>query len=98
MVIGSWIPPEILGIASLIPFAIGVTIVVAGVLVSARHGLHSGTAFSQFLGLGLDFLLAAGLVRLAATSSWAMIGITASIIVTRRIVLIGLGYGARAEG
>jgi uncharacterized membrane protein len=93
----SWLSPEVLGIASLIPYAIGVLIIVLGVLAAPRHRLHTARAFSTFLGLGLDFLLAAGLIRLAQQNTFVMLGIAASIIVVRRIVLIGLSYGARAE-
>jgi uncharacterized membrane protein len=94
----SWLSPEVLGLASVIPFAIGALIIVVGVLGAPRYGLHTARAFSTFLGLGLEFLLAAGLIRLAQQNTFEMLGVAAAIIVARRIVLIGLGYGARAEG
>ncbi len=94
----SWLSPQVLGIASVIPFAIGATIIVVGVLSAPRRGLHIARALSTFLGLGLEFLLAAGLIRLASQNTFAMLGIAAAIIGARRIVIIGLGYGARAEG
>jgi uncharacterized membrane protein len=97
-VTGSWLPPEVLGVASVIPLAIGALIIVVGVLSAARSGLHTARAFSTFLGLGLEFLLAAGLIRLAQQNTFEMLGIAAAIIVARRIVVIGLGHGARAEG
>jgi uncharacterized membrane protein len=93
----SWLSPEVLGIASLIPYAIGALIIVLGILAAPRHRLHTARAFSTFLGLGLDFLLAAGLIRLAQQNTFVMLGIAAAIIVVRRIVLVGLGYGARVE-
>jgi uncharacterized membrane protein len=94
----SWLSPDVLGIASVIPFAIGAVIIVVGVLSAPRRGLHTATAFSTFLGLGLEFLLAAGLIRLASQNTFQMLGVAAAIIAARRIVIIGLGYGARAEG
>ena len=94
----SWFPSQVLGIASLIPYAIGALIIVFGILAAPRHRLHTARAFSTFLGLGLDFLLAAGLIRLAQQNTFVMLGIAAAIIVVRRVVLLGLGYGARAEG
>jgi uncharacterized membrane protein len=93
----SWLSPEVLGIASLIPYAIGALIIVLGILAAPRRRLHTARAFSTFLGLGLDFLLAAGLIRLAQQNTFVMLGIAAAIIVVRRIVLVGLGYGARVE-
>jgi uncharacterized membrane protein len=94
----SWLPPNVLGIAAVLPFAIGATIIVIGVLSAPRRGLHIAIAFSTFLGLGLEFLLAAGLIRLAQQNTFEALGVAAAIIATRRIVLIGLRYGARAEG
>lgn len=94
----SWLSPDVLGIASVIPLAIGAVIIVVGVLSAPRRGLHTARAFSTFLGLGLEFLLAAGLIRLASQNTFQMLGIAAAIIAARRIVIIGLGYGARAEG
>jgi len=89
---------EVLGIASVIPFAIGAAIIVVGVLAAPRQGLHTARAFSTFFGLGLEFLLAGGLIRLAQQDSFEMLGIAAAIIAARRVVIIGLSYGARAEG
>jgi hypothetical protein len=94
----TWLPQEVLGIAALIPFVIGVAIIVVGVLTAPRYCLHTGRAFGTFLGFGLEFLLAAGLIRLASTTTFAMIGITASIIAARRMVLLGLGFATRVTG
>jgi hypothetical protein len=79
-----------------VPFAIGLAIIVFGVFSSARLGLRAARGFSTFLGLGLEFLLAAGLLRLSTTNTFAMLGTTAAIIATRRVVLLGLTYGVRA--
>jgi L-asparagine transporter-like permease len=95
-VIGSWLPPEALGIAAVIPLVIGAVIIVIGVLLAPRYGLHTARAFAHFLSLGLEFLLAAGLIRLLGYYTFEMIGIAAAIILARRIVLLGLGYGVRA--
>jgi hypothetical protein len=92
----AWPPPEAFGVASALPLAIGAAIIVIGVLGATRYGRHTARAFSAFLPLGLDFLLAAGLIRLAQQRTFAMLGIAAAIIAVRRIVLIGLSYGARA--
>jgi hypothetical protein len=80
----------IIGFASLIIFVACFT--------SFRAGRHAGTLFATQLGIGLEFLLAAGLVRLTAVDTFAMLGITASIIAVRRAIVLGLGYAARAAG
>jgi hypothetical protein len=65
---------------------------------SFRAGRHTGTLFATQLGIGLEFLLAAGLIRLTAVDTFAMLGITAAIIAVRRAIVMGLGYAARAAG
>lgn len=72
-------------------------ITAVAILTAPRLGLHMARAFSTFLGLGLEFLLAAGLIRLAQQNTFEMLGVAAAIIAVRRVVIIGLGYGARAE-
>jgi hypothetical protein len=73
-------------------------IIFAACFTSFRAGRHTGTLFATQLGIGLEFLLAAGLIRLAAVDTFAMLGITAAIIAVRRAIVLGLGYAARAAG
>lgn len=93
-----WLPQEVFGIASVIPFTIGLGIIVVGVAAAPRYGLHTARAFGNFLGFGLEFLLAATIIRLAGDLTFEMLGIAASVIVARRVVLLGLHYGQRVTG
>jgi Protein of unknown function (DUF1622) len=73
-------------------------VIVVATLTSFRAGRHTGKLFATQIGIGLEFLLAAGLIRLASIDTFAMIGITAAIIAVRRAIVLGLGYAARAAG
>jgi hypothetical protein len=73
-------------------------IIAAASVTSFRAGRHTGRLFATHLGIGLEFLLAAGVIRLAGLDTFAMIGIAAAIIAVRRVIVLGLGYAARAAG
>jgi uncharacterized membrane protein len=73
-------------------------IIFTGSLLSLRSGRHTGRQFATYIGIGLEFFLAAGLIRLASVDTFAMLGIVAAIIAVRRTVVLGLGYAARATG
>ncbi len=81
-----------------IPFAIAAGIIVFGAISSLRAGSRTGVVFASYLGLGLEFFLAAGLIRLASADTFAMLGITATIIAARGLVVLGVRFGARAWG
>ena len=48
------------------------------------------------LGVFLDLLLAAGLLRLAAEQTWTSLGTAAAIVLLRRLIGAGLRAGGRA--
>jgi uncharacterized membrane protein len=73
-------------------------IVFTGSMASLRAGRHAGRVLTTYLGMGLEFLLAAGLIRLASVDTFEMLGLAAGIIVVRRTIVLGLGYAARAAG
>ena len=52
--------------------------------------------FANHITLGLEFLLAAGLIRLTSANSLEMLGLIGAIIVTRRIIVLGIRWGTRA--
>lgn len=80
----------IVGFAALVIFA--------GSLTALRQGRHTGRMLATYLGVGLEFLLAAGLIRLASIDTYAMLGTAAAIIAVRRTIVMGLGYAAKATG
>jgi Protein of unknown function (DUF1622) len=76
--------------------AFAALIIFAGSLASVRGGSHAGRILATYLGVGLEFLLAAGLIRLASADTFPMLGLAAAIIVVRRTIVLGLGYATRA--
>lgn len=70
---------------------VAVAIVLAGVLAGAgtavRAGLRAG------IPVLLDFLLAAGLLRLSSAAAWDDIAVIAAIVAVRHLVTLGLKAG-----
>jgi uncharacterized membrane protein len=90
------LPVDITYTLAAVPFAIGAAIIVVGAVLALFSGRHAGLAFANHLTLGLEFLLAAGLLRLASADQLEMLGLVAAVIVTRRIIVVGLRYSTRA--
>lgn len=73
-------------------------VIFAGAITALRAGRHTGTLLATYLGIGLEFLLAAGLIRLASVETFAMLALTGAIIAVRRTIVFGLRQAARAAG
>lgn len=71
-------------------------VVVVGIALSAAV-LASTREPQAALPVLLDFMLAAGLLRLSATATWEAIASAAGIVVIRKIVVAGIGAGRRAR-
>ncbi len=71
-------------------------VVVVGIALSAAV-LASTRDLQAALPVLLDFMLAAGLLRLSATATWQAIASAAGIVVIRKIVVAGIGAGRRAR-
>ena len=62
----------------------GLAVAVGAVGFAATHDVRSSVA------LLLDLLLAAGLLRLSADSSWSVLGAAAAIVAIRKLVIVYL--------
>ena len=78
--------------------AFGALVIFAGAIGSLRAGRHTGTLLATYLGIGLEFLLAAGLIRLASAESFMTLALAVAIIAVRRTIALGLHQAARAAG
>ena len=78
-------------ISALVPL-----LVVAG-LVLAGFALLTTRRLATALPILLDFLLAAGLVRLGATASWQAIASAAAIVLIRKLASLGIAAARRAR-
>jgi uncharacterized membrane protein len=90
------LPSELTSTGAAVPLAIGAAIIILGALFSPFEGRRVASVLADHITLGLEFLLAAGLIRLASVQSFEMLGVVAAIIVTRRVIVIGLRLGVRA--
>jgi len=79
-----------------IPVAGAVLVLTAGLLRAVAAGRGAPAQITASVGLGLEFLLAAGLLRLSAVDDLEALGAVASIIVLRKVITAGLRFGARA--
>ena len=88
------------GLAS-IPFAIGVVVIMAGVLRSALAAEHRVSRMmihlSSYVAVGLEFFLAAGLIRLSSVQTVRGFVIVAAIIALRRVITYGLRLAERSQ-
>ena len=90
------LPPEVTDAIATLPFAIAVLVIVVGLLRVVPSGRAAPAEFAAALTLGLEFFLAAGLIRLGAADSFAMLGLVALIVAVRKV--IGAGVGASVRG
>lgn len=92
------LPTDVTAPATALPFAIAAIIIVIGVLTSLRYGFHGAPLLTVRLSLGVEFFLAAGVIRLTSANTFEMLGLAAAIILARRVIRLGLRFGARATG
>lgn len=80
-------------------FAFAVVVVAVGVVRSVGPVRGPRPAeLAASLSVGLEFFLAAGLLRLSALNDFTSIGVVAGIVVLRRIIGAGIRFGLRALG
>lgn len=97
MVIASaHLSPELTGPIATGIVGFGSMVIAFGSLTSLLSGENTGKALATYIGIGLEFFLAAGLIRLASVSTFKMLAVAATILIVRRIIVLGLGYAIRA--
>lgn len=83
------------GVASMATAA-GAVILLSGLVRAALAPRDAARTFARSVVLALEFLLAAGLLRLGATTTFTGLATVVGVIVTRRLVATGLGRLSRA--
>jgi uncharacterized membrane protein len=84
------LPAELTEAVATVPFAIAVLVIVVGLLRVVPSGRAGPAELAAALTLGLDFFLAAGLIRLSAADSFAALGRVAAIVVVRKVIGVGV--------
>lgn len=77
------------GLAS-VATAAGAVVLLAGLLRAALAPRDAAGVFARAVVLALEFLLAAGLLRLGETMTFTGLATVAAVIATRRVVTLGL--------
>lgn len=77
--------------------AAGAVVLLAGLLQAALAPRDAAATFARAVILALEFLLAAGLLRLGATMTFTGLATVLGVIATRKLVGTGLGRLSRAS-
>lgn len=91
-------PADLLDALAVVPFAVAGVVVAVGVARLPAAGRAAPAEFAAALGLALEFLLAAGLLRLDALPNFERIAAVGAIVVVREVIGVGLRLGLRAVG
>ena len=92
----SHLPSSLATPVAMVPLAAAAAVIAVGLVKSVARPRTAAGEFAAAFALGLELLLAAGLVRLAAGPTLKMLGLVALIIAVRRVAGSGLRSAARA--
>jgi uncharacterized membrane protein len=87
---------EILRVAASCCTAAALVVVVAGVVRAGRAPRRRAAELAASIALGVEFLLAAGLLRLSALGTFTAIATAAVVVAVRKVVGFGLAVAVRA--
>ena len=78
-----------------VPFALAIVVIAVGLLRAPAQGRRAPAELAAALALGLEFLLAAGLLRLSAIGDFTGLGIVAATVLARKVIGTGIAAGLR---
>jgi uncharacterized membrane protein len=84
--------------AAAVPFAIAVTVAAVGLLRAPAAGRAAPAELAAALALALEFLLAAGLLRLSGRDDYEALAVVASIVLLRKLISTGIRFALQALG
>ena len=79
-----------------VPLVMAVIVFAVGLVRLPLAGRAAPAQFAASLALCLEFLLAAGLLRLSALDTYRALAVTAIVVGLRRLISFGVRAGARA--
>jgi len=79
-----------------IPLAVAIGVITLGLVRAVAAGRRAPARIAASVGLALEFLLAAGLLRLSAIDDLQALGAVAAIVALRKLITAGLRFGVRA--
>ena len=90
------LPSDLVMPISAVPFAMAVIVIVVGLVRVVPSRRVAASELAASLGLGLEFFLAAGLIRLAAINDFGALGLVAAVVLFRRVIGLGVRYAVQA--
>lgn len=87
---------EIVRTAATAATGIALAVIAVGAARAVLAPRRAAAVFAGALALGLEFLLAGGLLRLATEQSLRALQVTAVIVVVRQVIARGIRFGRRA--
>jgi Protein of unknown function (DUF1622) len=84
--------------AAAVPFAAAVVVAAVGLLRTPAAGRAGPAELAASLALSLEFLLAAGLLRLSALDDFGALAAVAAIVLLRKLITTGVRFALRALG
>ena len=84
--------------AAAFPFVVAVLVVVVGLVRLPTAGKAAPAKLAASIRLALEFLLAAGLLRLSAIDSYTALTAVAAIALVRKLVATGMRFSLQAIG
>lgn len=81
-----------------VPLAAAVVVITVGIARAIVGGAAGPAQLAASVGLGLEFLLAAGLLRLSSIDDFAALAVVAALVVLRKLIVVGIRAGLRALG
>jgi uncharacterized membrane protein len=88
--------PDAIGICAAVATAMAAVVILAGALRALAAPGRAAATLADALRLGLELLLAAGLLRLARAQDPATLGLTAAVVAVRQVIARGVGFARRA--
>jgi uncharacterized membrane protein len=89
---------DLLTAAADVPFALAIVVAAVGLARVPASGRGGPAELAAALALALEFLLAAGLLRLSAIDDFTALGAVAAIVLLRKLIATGLRLALRALG
>ncbi len=83
---------------AVIPLLMGLVVIAVGVLRVPAAERAGVAELAASLSLGLEFLLAGGLLRLSSLDTFGALAVVAAVVLLRKLIGRGIGYGLRALG
>ena len=89
---------EAIAALAVVPLLMGLLVIAVGVLRVPAAGRAGPAELAASLSLGLEFLLAGGLLRLASLDTFGALAVVAAVVLLRRLIGLGIAFGLRALG